>query len=391
MDKVYDLIVVGAGPAGSTAARAAAEKGLQVLLIDKQRFPRDKVCGGYLSRKTLDVLREPLDEHIIEQKIYSIRLYDEKYRSCEQSFSQLTGMTVRRSVFDQYLLKQALEKNVEFIGSCKIFDVDRIQNEEKVHVYSDKQVFHARRVIAADGVNSTLIRKCRISNKPTKWKMGFTVSTCLTSQGYPTAESANTANFFCIPFLGGFGWAFPLKQGYNIGVGCWSRYSKALVQFFETFLKHFLELRNLPESTIRQAGYYVPAGGFSRMVACGNILFAGDSAGYVDPFSGEGIYYAIKSGEMAAQEVAESLNNERYFLAQSYTQRCRDEFSKDFRYSLAYSVLNGRKKTINADSAKSQRMIEDMAYFMYHPHAYRDMLLHRFFHYPLPTTHYPLR
>ncbi|MGE4282771.1 MAG: NAD(P)/FAD-dependent oxidoreductase [Clostridia bacterium] len=390
-DKIYDVIIVGAGPAGSIAAKVAAEEGLEVLLIDKHEFPRDKVCGGYLSKKTLDLLKNPLDESVIEQGIFSIRLYDEQYRLHEQSFPQLVGVTVRRSEFDHYLLKQALERGIDFKSPCKVINVGDINNKEKVKVYSDTQVFYGKKVIAADGVNSIMTRKCHALKRWTRWQTGFTVSTILNTGGPPAASCKNMASFFCIPFLGGFGWAFPLKQGYNVGVGCWSHYSKVLVEFFDTFLKCFFELNSLSQTIIHPAGRYIPAGGFTRAAACGNILFAGDCAGFVDPFSGEGIYYAIRSGEIAAQEVAKSLNKDDHSAAESYTQRCRKEFNKDFKYSLFYSVINGRKKSIATDSVKAQRMLESMAYYMYNPYVYRDILSNHIFHHPLPTTHYPLR
>jgi flavin-dependent dehydrogenase len=237
----YDVVVVGAGPAGSTAARVAAEKGLKVLLVDKSKFPREKVCGGYLSYKTLALLSHGLSESVIEQKIYGVKLYDGQYIGSKKMISQLLGITVQRSSFDTFLVQNAIQSGVHFIDSCRILQVENMKDTAGVKVYSENGIF-------------------------------------------------------------------------------------------------------------------------------------------IDPFSGEGIYYAMKSGEIAAEEVAESLKNKEYPLHMAYAQRCKREFYADFYYSLVYSLMNGRKLSIHAGTSKGQKMLDNIVSVMQHPHAYRGIILPRRIH-----------
>jgi geranylgeranyl reductase family protein len=384
-DSIYDVIVIGAGPAGSTAARLAAEKGLKVLLIDKEKFPREKVCGGYLSYKTLGLLKGRLPESIIEHRIYGARLYDRQYRWNEKITSHLLGVTIQRSNFDYFLVQQALQAGALFAAPYKVLNIAKVEGKQIVNVYTSDQIFCAKKIIVADGVNSSIARRTGVVKKWKKWKEGFTLAATIKYKQELPLQVEQYVELYCIPFLGGFGWAFPIKNGYNIGIGCWACCSVKLKQYFSSFVAGVLRIKNISRKTmqpIQPRGSYIPAGGFRRCLGEQDIIFTGDSGGFVDPFSGEGIYYAIRSGEIAAEEVVKSLQIKDYLLDKLYTQRCKQEFYHDFHYSMLLTLLNGTKKSIHADTPKAKKMLDDIIYIMQEPHAYRNILRSRL----IPST-----
>ncbi|MFP4375382.1 MAG: NAD(P)/FAD-dependent oxidoreductase, partial [Spirochaetaceae bacterium] len=112
----YDLIVVGAGPAGSTAARAAAEGGLRVAILERAAFPREKLCGGFVSAKALDAIGLRIPERVVERRITAVEIRDGDVRARRAAGAPgeaALGITVRRAAFDAFLLEAARAAGVE--------------------------------------------------------------------------------------------------------------------------------------------------------------------------------------------------------------------------------------------------------------------------------------
>ena len=156
---VYDVIISGAGPAGSMTAYTCAKAGLDVLLLDKATFPREIPCGGGISVRAENALRLagielPADQ--IEQELRGLQFMGPDQKPFVLRSSKTLGYTVKRSQFDDYLVKQAINVGAKFVDSCTLQQLETHQN--LVTVETEKGIFESQLLIGADGVTSTVGR-----------------------------------------------------------------------------------------------------------------------------------------------------------------------------------------------------------------------------------------
>ncbi|MBU4406627.1 MAG: FAD-dependent monooxygenase, partial [Candidatus Altiarchaeota archaeon] len=147
----YDVIVVGSGPAGSTAARECALRGLNTLVIEKEKLPRHKPCGGAVSSKALSLLDFKIRNDLVERECYGSRLHYGGYE-IEARKPYRIGIFTSRDEFDMYLVEKAIDANAE------LKDAESVKSltigDSSVVVRTDKGTYKASAVIGADGVNS---------------------------------------------------------------------------------------------------------------------------------------------------------------------------------------------------------------------------------------------
>ncbi|MCR4403559.1 MAG: geranylgeranyl reductase family protein [Firmicutes bacterium] len=350
MTRNYDVVVVGAGPAGSTAARIAAERGLSVLLMDKAGFPRDKPCAGGVTAKALREIGLELPASVVEREIMGIKVVSSTGRWISARDSKRLGVTVRRSILDMFLVTRAVEAGADFLDNAPLLKLETEPDAlgERYLVTTDRGRFRARAVIGADGAYGKTARLAGIRDRWSKWELGTSLSAeiDLTSEsahdGVP--ESDLIELYLVPPLRAAFGWAFHRRAGLHVGVGTTAFDASRLLGSFRAHFRRVADFQRLDIPCPRARGYILPTGGFRRAVAKGAVLLAGDAGGFVDPFSGEGIYGAIRSGKMAAETVADAARS-GYFsgVARAYTARVRSEFSRDFRLSMTLAALLGAK------------------------------------------------
>jgi geranylgeranyl reductase family protein len=322
---MYDLIIAGAGPAGSSAAREAGKMGLDVLLIDKDRFPRYKPCGGGLSERALSYLDFSLPENICERSITGARIcFGDRVIDRHKDY-RLT-VTLTRSDFDAFLLKKARETGVHVVTGQKILDFR--EDSEKVEVRAGDEIYSSKHLIIAAGSQNML--KDSVREKDGKDRYGVCVVTEIPEKnGVIDTRLGNALEIHFGVARMGYGWIFPHDGYYSVGIGGMAKDLSNPRSVMIDFLR-----RNGFMGSYRLRGHLIPFGGMSRVTASTRVLLAGDSAGYVDSFTGEGIAYAIKSGQNAAQTVADKLQDNDLDLAGSYQQRCKGDFGDDLKYSL---------------------------------------------------------
>lgn len=299
----YDVIVVGAGPGGSTAARFCSKAGLKTLVIEKEQFPRYKPCGGCLSIKTVHLLGFDLSP-VIENTIYGAKF---TYRSKDPFFIESKdpiSFLVMRDRFDQLLVKKALEDGAELLEGERVTRVGEQANGVEVELGKGKR-FCCRYLIGADGAES-IVAKSLSSLKNDE--NGIAIESEIpfdSSIHFPQRELQFIhLDFGRIP--NGYGWVFPKKEWLSIGIGGMFRETKKINprQYFNTFLKG---LEYIPEGKAGKViGHILPS--FydeNQKVSQGRMLLVGDAAHLMDPLQGEGIYYAIRSGMLAAEAIVE--------------------------------------------------------------------------------------
>lgn len=338
-DNSYDVIVVGAGPAGSTAARELSQTGCKVLLIDKNKFPRNKICGGLIPVKALRELDFSIPDYYIKNKIYKLSVYNHKMKNTTYENKGLMGITTLREEFDHHLLNRAIAKGTIFHEETAF---KKLSNENSyLKIYTDRGVFFCNYLVGCDGTFSRVRKYVDGKTGSQLFKKGFTLSTKI-----PLSEDwkENEFRVYQIPVLYTMGWGIPCDDHINVGIGGpWFNKNKIL-KYFTRFLEDIGNDRN--NFTIH--GGFLPAGGLYRRICNDKVILAGDAGGFVDPMTGEGIYYAIRSGKIAASQI---LKNEILH----YEDLCYAEFNATLRKSLIRNLI-GINKLYSRNTSLRERL-----------------------------------
>ncbi|MBV8672197.1 MAG: geranylgeranyl reductase family protein [Acidobacteriaceae bacterium] len=288
--KTWDAIIVGAGPAGCAAAYDLAVAGHEVLLIDKADFPRQKACAGGLTIKAARALRYSI-EPVVRQKIASMRIERGEGRATiVRRHSPYCFMTVRQE-FDDFCLRQTLSAGAQF---QRIRAIEAITSESAgVTISADGERLHARFLVGADGVHS---RVRQLTNMGAGWIWrGFAVEATVP---VPNA-AAHDLVFDFAAIRCGYGWVFPKADHLNIGL-----YSFAGGEAIDRArLSAYIRNRSIGSGAECIIGQHAAFGATQHKPAIGRIFLAGDAGGFVDPLTGEGIYFAIVSGQAAARAI----------------------------------------------------------------------------------------
>ena len=306
MNRDYDVIVVGAGPGGSTTARFCAQAGLKTLLIEKERLPRYKPCGGCLSIKTVHLLGfdlSPVLENIIYGVHFTYCLKDHFSIRSEQPIAFL----VMRDRFDQFLVKKALEKGAEILEGERVERVEEKGHWVEVELARGEKL-RCEHLIGADGARSVVTKSLSLW-PPKSDRDGIGLESEIPFQSavnFPKEDFHHIhLDFGRTP--SGFGWIFPKRKGLSVGIGgMFIDVGKTnLHQRFINFLNG-LSYINKGEAG-KVMGHPLPS--FydeGQRVSQGRVLLVGDAGYLIDPLTGEGIYYAIRSGMLAAEAIIQS-------------------------------------------------------------------------------------
>lgn len=330
----YDVIVVGGGPAGSSAARRAAESGASVLVLEKKRMPRRKVCGGAVSEAALRHLGEPLPPSLVDTECFGARV-QHGGRVWEYESERRVAVLTTRARFDAYLLDRARHAGAEVR-----FDAARSLRRESGRLVVETTAgehAHARIVVVAAGVSNPLTRFVRpVDDAAAR-------GTCLEAEipvgdeeRFPELRSKIALSFDVARW--GYGWVFHHGDHYSVGVGGLASHFRDPRSALDGYLRSLGFDRWHPSAR----GHLVPRGGVARTIARDGVMLAGDAAGFVDAFYGEGIAHAIRSGQLAGEAVAEAVSApagpER--ALRRYERACHETVHRDLFWSrLVASVV----------------------------------------------------
>jgi geranylgeranyl reductase family protein len=323
---MYDLIIVGGGPAGSSAGRRAGIKGLHTLLIEKEVFPRYKACGGALSERALSCLDFPLPPFVREREIFGVR-FRFKDSVIEGFHESRIATMVTRSILDDYLLEKGREAGIEIKVGEKVIDCK--EKDDLVEIVTNENVYKSKFVIIGEGSQGKLKQKVRASDA----KGEYGVCIVADVEGHNEKIDQSLFNIMEIHFgvlNMGYGWIFPHGDYYSVGIGAFAD----KITNPKKIMKEFLRTNGFT-GMYRLRGHTIPAGGITRNVISPRIVLVGDAAGFVDPFAGEGIAYAIRSGQIAAEVIAENIRDDNHGAQlRQYESICQREFADDFKYAL---------------------------------------------------------
>jgi len=378
VEQKFDVIIVGAGPAGSTAAVLLKKFNRSVLLIDKERFPRDKPCGGYLTKRIFDrftYLKRNLGE-ITEVPTYGSYFYSPNLSKLEWIKGVPVGYLVLRTKFDNYLKDLAVMKGAEILEGKRVEDLVVNENEAKV-ILQDGTSYRANLIIGADGVRSVIAEKSQIYEKSPSTTKGL----CIVNEyEVPTADIDNiygnkraTHYFYGFGGIIGYSWVFPKKNHINIGIGGPSSAGRELGCIFPKFLNFLHENLMVPKRTYLKAkfkGSLIPLSTalYLNRSYTDRVLLAGDALGVVSSISGEGIYQSMASGEDAGIIANDALNEEKFdalFLKQ-YEKIWKKDLGielKSVANIMQLSSTKPKEELLKKISSVFEKMKEDENFF----------------------------
>jgi geranylgeranyl reductase family protein len=298
-----DVIVVGAGPAGSTAARSLAERGARVILFDRARFPRDKLCGGGLTPKATRLI-PPSAVATVQRWVERVEVRS-RFGSFEMSDSlSVVGMVERRE-FDLALVEAAAAAGVDVRDGTPVLSARADRDLIEVAT-AGGAVVRAAALVVADGEPSRLARSVGLESPSSRRVLALEVILPLAS-----GIDGDRAVLGCrVP--GGYAWYFPKGDHASVGVGTArpSRYAS-----LRTDLDLFIRALGLAHAPSKVRGHWIPLGLRRGRLASGRVLVAGDAAGAADPLFGEGIAFALATGILASRTVGQLLDGQAPDLA----------------------------------------------------------------------------
>ena len=298
MKQSYDVVVVGAGPAGATLAYELAKRGIGVLVLEKEKLPRYKCCAGGVTSKAAKLLDFDISE-VVEDLIYELSFTYNMGSSYLGQHSQPLIYAVMRDVFDYFLVEKAQQLGAVLIDGQKVMQVQ--VGADWVEMPTADNLFRTRLVVGADGAYSVVARELGMG-RSIEYLVGMESEVVVPEEELAKWKSRVHIDLGCIP--GGYAWVFPKRNHLSIGAGCLVSKARGLNRRYQKFLT----LLGMGNYTIaRSSSHLVPTCTKGRFVWQDKALLLGDAAGLTDPLTGEGIYNAIQSAQLAAPVIESSL------------------------------------------------------------------------------------
>lgn len=318
MQHGYDVIIVGGGPAGATAAFFLGKAGRKVLVLEKETVPRYKPCGGAISAHVLEQFPFSF-EQVIQTRVNAVSYaYGEKMVTVPLKDPSLC--MVMRSDFDSFMLRHA---QVEIRQGARIGAVK--ESDEKVTVETvEGDRFESNYLIGADGANSVTARALGLRRRK------IMVGGIEIEASVPEDILRRYANKLLMVFgeVGyGYVWIFPKSRHLSIGIGGLHPRPGELHAVLERVMRQF----GIQIDGQTRHGHPIPIYTKRERLGTDRCLLVGDAAGLVDPVTGEGIRFAIKSGRMAAEAILAG-------AIERYSVRVDHSIGRNHR--LGYTLMN---------------------------------------------------
>jgi geranylgeranyl reductase family protein len=339
--------VVGAGPGGSATAHHLASHGIDVLLIDKATFPREKVCGDGLTPRGVRAIQkmgiEPDEPGFV--RIDALRTYGTDGVIIDLPWPKLAnfphiGLVRTRYDFDNLLVGRAIKAGAVFREGTEAKAPilrDGWVTGAVVRTNGDQEEVRARYVVAADGASSRFGSRAGVRRDETR-PLGIAARRYYRT---PRPQPPLFESFLNLwdrdQLMPGYGWIFPVGDGVlNVGVGLLNTFrgfkDVSTRKVFDVFVRQLPEEWAITEENA--AGSLLsgplPMGMNRHPMAVPGMLLVGDAGGIVNPFNGEGIAYAMESGELAADLIADSITRDRPGVAHLYPLLLRERYGRYF-------------------------------------------------------------
>jgi geranylgeranyl reductase family protein len=334
--KNYDCIIIGAGPSGAVAAYCLSIEGINILLLEGRKLPRDKICGGFISKRAEMQLPFDLSRYLLhERKAYKVEYYSSRGVDRHQ-WDREIGYFIDRKDFDYQLVEEAAKAGTTVIDLMRVEEVSR--SDGGFRVRSGKNCFTAKYLIGADGVNGITSKQFGLNCMGGSPLIGFALNLKIPA----VSGERRVCRFFSLPFAAGLGWCFTGPDSHNIGLGASIYFRKRLFGILPRFVDEIRKIVGQQITGDRFKGAFLPSGWFKRRIADRGAFLVGDAAGLVEPFSGEGLFAAVLSGKEAAKVILRTEKNECCRAEKEYTEYIHRRLVSEYRHSIVLSLLRYR-------------------------------------------------
>ncbi len=352
----YDVIIIGGGPSGRSCALTLKNSGLKVLLIDKSQFPRDKICGDAIPRRTLKVLKQ-----IAPNQLERFRAFSHHERT---EFSRIflgethdykvqwktEAYTCQRIHFDNFLHEAIKEEtSTEILENFKIDTIEKLENGFRVGNAKQNQFYECRILIGADGSQSLTARQL------VDFKLSLEDHSAAVRAYYKNVKGLDrrsTEFYVDKKYPNAYLWIFPVAENVaNVGVGMLSskisKHHIKLRQLLKDWTTESKVLQNRLENAERLdtiKGFGLTLGTRRISIIGDNFMLIGDAAALIDPIGGHGIDTAMLSGQLAGEQIITAFqqNNFSENIFQNYEKRLFDIIGKDFKNKTRIMRWSGR-------------------------------------------------
>ena len=291
----FDVIVIGAGPAGGNAAYHLSKNKLSVALFEKYNLPRNKVCAGGITRRAAKIYPSNLND-ISENECSHLELFlDSKFPNPFVSSAEKPLVTmVMRNKFDYALIDSAKNAGAQIFEKTPVNSL--AAKSDYVEISTNKGKFEGKYLILSDGAAGRL---AKLLNWPDNRCLVPAAEVELPVSNNIMERFQNKARFDFGQITKGYGWVFPKRS--HLSIGMLSHNKKTLRKELNKYLK-FLKI-DIPNETLDVKGHMIPMSPRKAPYIRERVMLTGDSAGFVDPITAEGISYALQSGFLASQAI----------------------------------------------------------------------------------------
>ncbi len=369
-EKIYDVIVIGAGPGGASTAYFLAKAGHDVLLLDKSNFPRDKTCGDGLTPRALGVLTEMgllkelerLGFHANSLEIAAPGGYAVKIKFPKIGRWPDFSLVVPRQLLDDLILKRATMAGAHFESPVLVKNIDTTTNRNWVTITGERagfnSTFKGRVVVLAVGSRTKLLLEMGLLKQPPRMMLAARTY----YEGLEGLGDTIQTRYQGVP-LPGYGWVFPTSATTaNIGVIYWpggsgsNGKSNTSSSNSHTLFNGFVQTRPM-QKLLSNAGCVSPVKSFplrtdfaTATIWGEKVLLVGDAAGLINPLTGEGTDFALESGKLAAYYLHKLLVAGKGFSYQNlagYDRLLRRHFQDIFTVSSLFKRLSSNAMLFN--------------------------------------------
>ncbi len=332
-----DAVVVGLGPAGAHFSYIASKLGHNIVALERGSTHRAKTCAGGISPVSVRILNDQykrIPSEVVEREIEGVSL-ETKTNTCSLDIPDIEAFTTRRSIFDHWLINEAIEKGTTVEENCRIKRIDFSQSSVNITIRKKGAIRNISTdcIVGAYGAGSTVPR---IMKLPTlKTVIGIQCEMELPADAIDRAFDNNLSFFYDSRFSShGYAWIFPRKDSIAVGLldDTPTKLSERLRSFIETYdlAKRF---RVAAWGRIKNKAALLP-NEISPMTYRDRLLLIGDAAGFGDRITWEGISYALRSADLAVKTfcLAHDRNDFSIEVMKEYEGTWKSSFEKDLRY-----------------------------------------------------------
>lgn len=404
MSELYDVIIVGAGPAGCSCAHELSGKGFKIAVIDKDVFPRDKICGDAISPDVVnqfyrmnEKLGEKFNQFPTKQGSEGIRFFAPNHNFLDITFTKSkytkpASFIVKRITFDNFFFNQISDlPDIDVFLKHKVQKIET--SDDFVFLETNQTAIKGKIIIGADGANS-VVRNRLVNNKIERAHHSAGLR-----QYYENVTGFHDRNHIELHFykdiLPGYFWIFPLPNNQaNIGIGMLSsEVSKRKINLKDKLadiiqnhpnIKHRFKDAKPLESV---KGFGLPMGSKKRSCSGNRFLLLGDAASLIDPFSGEGIGNAMRSGRIAADHLVKAFKVNRFDAKfnRHYDKQIYAKMWNEFRFSYYLRMLMKHPRVFNflLNKGSQSKSVQNLLTSILDNRDFKKSLLNPSFYYRL--------